>query len=151
MSLLCSFALFDDSMHQSKFQLQKQKSQKDKKEKIWSTLNHLATYSMFNQKSAVNEKGLAASYEIAKLRAKEGKPHTTGESFIFPTVSVVIVTVMNQNPRKVVSDLPSNNSSMSRRTDQMTDEVEKQLVSQLRIQQSVLQVNETYLACRTTN
>ncbi|XP_064080215.1 SCAN domain-containing protein 3-like [Macrobrachium nipponense] len=44
---------------------------------------------------------MLASYKIANLIAKAGKPHTIGESLIMPAVAVVLSTVMNQSPQEV--------------------------------------------------
>ena len=50
---------------------------------------------MFNKGNTKNKDEMVASYNIAKLIAKNGKPRSIGETFILPAISEVISTVMN--------------------------------------------------------
>ena len=88
---------------------------------------------------------MLASYKIANLIAKAGKPHTIGESLIMPAVAVVLSTVMNQSPQEVTSVIPLSNSSVSRRIDEMAADVENQLVSKLQVNDFSLQLDESTL------
>ncbi|XP_064120707.1 zinc finger MYM-type protein 6-like [Macrobrachium nipponense] len=104
------------------------------------TVNH-----MFTQKVAKVDRGMLASYKIANLIAKAGKPHTIGESLIMPAVAVVLSTVMNQSPQEVTSVIPLSNSSVSRRIDEMASDVENQLISKLQVNDFSLQLDESTL------
>ena len=52
---------------------------------------------IFKKQDQRKDKGLLASYEIAKIIAKAGKPYNIGQTVILPAMSVVISKVMNQN------------------------------------------------------
>ncbi|XP_076053642.1 zinc finger BED domain-containing protein 5-like [Oratosquilla oratoria] len=87
------------------------------------------------------DKGMLAIYKISNLIAKAGKPHTIGESFIIPAVAIVLSTVMKQSQQEVTSVIPLNNSSVSRRIDEMAADFE----SQLQVNEFSLQLDETTL------
>jgi hypothetical protein len=130
--------LSNESMQPCKLRLHLETSHKDKKDKSLDYLKILrdnfqtrpTVKQMFNERAPKVDKGLLASYEISKLIAKAGKPHNIGESLILPAVSVVISTVMNQSVHEITQTIPLSNSSVSRRIDEMADDVEKQLVAQ---------------------
>ena len=153
MCLLCMTSLSNESMRPSKLKKHLETAHKDKKDKPLDffkklrdefqgrmTVNH-----MFTQKVAKVDRGMLASYKIANLIAKAGKPHTIGESLIMPAVAVVLSTVMNQSPQEVTSVIPLSNSSVSRRIDEMAADVESQLVSKLQVNDFSLQLDESTL------
>ena len=153
MCLLCMTSLSNESMRPSKLKKHLETAHKDKKDKPLDffkklrdefqgrmTVNH-----MFTQKVAKVDRGMLASYKIANLIAKAGKPHTIGESLIMPAVAVVLSTVMNQSPQEVTSVIPLSNSSVSRRIDEMAADVENQLVSKLQVNDFSLQLDESTL------
>ncbi|XP_064117701.1 zinc finger BED domain-containing protein 5-like [Macrobrachium nipponense] len=95
MFLLCMTSLSNESMRPSKLKKHLETAHKDKKDKPLDffkklrdefqgrmTVNH-----MFTQKVAKVDRGMLASYKIANLIAKAGKPHTIGESLIMPAVA----------------------------------------------------------------
>jgi hypothetical protein len=49
---------------------------------------------------------------------------------------------MNQSVHEITQTIPLSNSTVSRRIDEMTDDVERQLVAQLRVQKFALQIDE---------
>ncbi|XP_068245481.1 SCAN domain-containing protein 3-like [Palaemon carinicauda] len=89
--------------------------------------------------------GLLALYEISKIIAKARKPHNVGETVILPAVSVIISSVMKQNASEIINILPFSTSSVSRRIDEMAEDVEKQLISHLQVKQFALQLDESTL------
>ncbi|XP_076358993.1 SCAN domain-containing protein 3-like [Tachypleus tridentatus] len=89
--------------------------------------------------------GLLASYEISKIIAKAGKPHNVGETVILSAVSVIISSVMKQNASEITNSIPLSNSSVSRRIDEMAEDVEKQLIAHLQVKQFALQLDESTL------
>ena len=58
--------------------------------------------SLFAQSDRRNDDGLRASYNIALLIAKAGKPHNIGETLIVPALNEVITTVMKKDPALVL-------------------------------------------------
>ncbi|XP_076372972.1 zinc finger BED domain-containing protein 5-like [Tachypleus tridentatus] len=100
---------------------------------------------LFNNKVCKMSDGLLASYEISKIIAKAGKPHNVGETVILPAVSVIISSVMKQNGSEITNSIPSSNSSVSRRIDEMAEDVEKQLIAHLQVKQFALQLDESTL------
>ncbi|XP_076348273.1 SCAN domain-containing protein 3-like [Tachypleus tridentatus] len=100
---------------------------------------------LFNNKVCKMSDGLLASYEISKIIAKAGKPHNVGETVILPAVSVIISSVMKQNASEITNSIPLSNSSVSRRIDEMAEDVEKQLIAHLQVKQFALQLDESTL------
>ena len=100
---------------------------------------------MLNSKASKVKDGLLASYEISKIIAKAGKPHYIGETVILLSFSVVISSVMKQNANVVTNSIPLSNSSLSRRIDEMAEDVEKQLIAKLKVKQFALQLDESIL------
>ncbi|XP_076322021.1 zinc finger BED domain-containing protein 5-like [Tachypleus tridentatus] len=100
---------------------------------------------LFNNKVCKMSDGLLASYEISKIIAKAGKPHNVGETVILPAVSVIISSVMKQNASEITNCIPLSNSSVSRRIDEMAEDVEKQLIAHLQVKQFALQLDESTL------
>ena len=75
---------------------------------------------------------------------KCGKPHTIGENLIIPTVKE-IMCIMFSNPIDIISDIPLSNNSVSRRIDEMADEITGTLVAELKSIKFALQVDESTL------
>ena len=86
-----------------------------------------------------------ASYEISEIIVKARKPHNIGETVILPAVSAIISSVMKQNAIEITNSIPLNNSSVSRRIDEMVEDVEKQLIAHLQVKQFALQLDESTL------
>ena len=88
-------------------------------------------FQVFNNKFSTAS--LPASYEISKIIAKAEKLHNIGETVILPAVSIIIPKIMKQNPSEIINSTPLSNSTVSRRIDEMADNVEKQLIANLRV------------------
>ena len=71
---------------------------------------------------------MIASYNISKLIAQTLQPHTIGEVVIIPILKEVISTVMQQNLRKFIQNIPMSNNTVKRKFDEMGQYVELQLV-----------------------
>ncbi|XP_065565911.1 zinc finger BED domain-containing protein 5-like [Artemia franciscana] len=85
------------------------------------------------------------AYEISKIIVKAGKPHYISETVILPAVSAIISSVMKQNSIEITNSIPLSNSSVSRRIDEMAEDVEKQLIAHLQVKQFALQLDESTL------
>ena len=75
------------------------------------------------------------------LIPKNGKNHTIGEQLLKPAISVFVKKVL-QKDDKDVQAMPLNNSSVSRRIDEMGQEVEQQLIEKSKSQKFSLQIDE---------
>ena len=151
--LICLAELTNESMKPIKLRIHLETKHSDKKNKSLEYFQKLRddfkgrnTLEQIFRKQACNiDKGLLASYEISKIIAKSGKPHNIGETVILPSISVVISTVMNKNPREITDTIPLSNNTVSRRIDEMSQDVENQLVAKLQKTQFALQLDESTL------
>ncbi|KAF2357475.1 hypothetical protein FHG87_011773, partial [Trinorchestia longiramus] len=71
------------------------------------------------------------SYKISLLIAKCGKSHTTGEDLIKPAISTFLKVLLEKDDQGFKSMQLSNNS-VSSRNDEMSCDVEVQLVEKLK-------------------
>lgn len=100
------------------------KALKDKFEK------RLTIKTLLTAQAATASCTLEASYEISLLIAKAGKNHTVGEDLIKPSISAFLKTVLGKEENDVKA-MPLSNDSVKRRIDEMSDDVEAQLVEKL--------------------
>ncbi|XP_076359030.1 SCAN domain-containing protein 3-like [Tachypleus tridentatus] len=153
MCLIRMDVLSNDSMKPCKLKIHLEKKHTGEKDKPVEYFKKLCddfqarktVSQLFNNKVCKMSDGLLASYEISKIIAKAGKPHNVGETVILPVVSVIISSVMKQNESEITNSIPLSNSSVSRRIDEMADDVEKQLIAHLQVKQFALQLDESTL------
>ncbi|XP_076322057.1 SCAN domain-containing protein 3-like [Tachypleus tridentatus] len=153
MCLICMDVLSNDSMKPCKLKIHLEKKHTGEKDKPVEYFKKLrddfqarkTVSQLFNNKVCKMSDGLLASYEISKIIAKAGKPHNDGETVILPAVSVIISSVMKQNASEITNSIPLSNSSVSRRIDEMAEDVEKQLIAHLQVKQFALQLDESTL------
>jgi len=89
------------------------------------------------------ERGIEASYEISLLIAKSGKPHSIGEELIKPALSVFVLTVLQKgSDAAAVDSISLSNDTVRHRIDEMTTNVQEQLVSKLRNKKFAVQIDE---------
>ena len=88
------------------------------------------------------DRGTMASYQISHLIAKQSKPHTVGEDLIKPAISIFLKTVLQQDDSSLLS-MPLSNNTVSKRIDSMAQDVECQLVHQLKEKKFALQLDES--------
>ena len=153
MCLICMDVLSNDSMKPCKLKIHLEKKHKGKKDKSVEYFKKLrddfqarkTVSQVFNNKVSKMSDGFLASYEISKIIAKAGKPHNIGETVILPAVSAIISSVMKQNASEITNSIPLSNSSVSRRIDEMAEDVEKQLIAHLQVKKFALQLDESTL------
>lgn len=151
--LICKNTLTNDSMRPSKLLRHLETKHPDKRDKPLEYFKKLreqfqkkpSIKQMLTEKVNKLDKGLVASYEISNLIAKSGKPHTIAETLIIPAISIVLSTVMDRNAYEIIQNIPLSNSSVSRRIDEMANNVEEQLIAKLRVNQFALQIDESTL------
>ncbi|XP_038637238.1 SCAN domain-containing protein 3-like [Scyliorhinus canicula] len=153
MCLICMDILSNDSMKPCKLKIHLETKRKGKKNQPVEYFRKLrddfqtrkTVTQVFNNKVSKMNDGLLASYKISKIIAKAGKPHNIGETIILPALSVIISSVMKQNASEITNSIPLSNSSVSRRIDEMAEDVEKQLIANLQVKQFALQLDESTL------
>ena len=114
------------------------KAKYEKKLQSQKTIN-----SVFKSKTARQELGLVASYEMYLLIAKCGKAHTIGEDLIKPALLTVFSKTVLKRTDDPASKIPLSNNTVQRRIDEMASDVTTQLVSKLRQTRFTVQVDET--------
>lgn len=74
------------------------------------------------------EKGLIASYKVAQLIAKRKKAHTDAESIIAPAVAIIVETMLGKEATEKVKKVPLSNDTISRRIEDLSSDLKKQIV-----------------------
>ncbi|CAK9816162.1 SCAN domain-containing protein 3 [Anthophora plagiata] len=87
--------------------------------------------SLFTAHTSTNDRVLEASYQISLFIAKTGKNNTIGENLIKPSISAFLKTVLEKD-NKDVKAMPLSNNTVSRRINEMSEDIEKQLVEKLK-------------------
>ncbi|GFV36237.1 protein FAM200A [Trichonephila clavipes] len=78
----------------------------------------------------VNEKALLTSYKIYEI-ARCKKPHTIAEGLILPAAIEIVETMFGDNFAKELQSIPLSKDTVSRRIDDIAEDVEQQLFSKL--------------------
>ena len=74
---------------------------------------------------------LTASYEVAYLIAKQGKPHTIGETLIKPAALKMANIMLGKAAENKLSQIPLSNDTISSRIDDMSNDILAQVVADL--------------------
>ncbi|GFW01039.1 SCAN domain-containing protein 3 [Trichonephila clavipes] len=75
----------------------------------------------------VNEKALITSYKESYKIARCKKPHTIAEELILPAAIEIVETMFGGNFAKELQSIPLSNDTVSRRIDDIAEDVEQQL------------------------
>ncbi|GFV07257.1 zinc finger BED domain-containing protein 5 [Trichonephila clavipes] len=100
--------------------------------------------SLFTAHTSTNNRVLEASYQISFFITKTGKNHTIGENLIKPSISAFLKTVLEKDD-KYVKAMPLSKSTVSRKIDEMGEDIEKQLVEKLKTRKFSVQMDESTL------
>ncbi|XP_075696915.1 protein FAM200C-like [Rhinoderma darwinii] len=79
----------------------------------------------------INKPILTASYEVAYLIAKQGKPHTIGETLIKPAVLKMANIMLGKAAEVKLSLIPLSNDTISDRIEDMSKDILAQVVAYL--------------------
>ncbi|XP_073501335.1 protein FAM200C-like [Phyllobates terribilis] len=79
----------------------------------------------------VNKPILTASYEVAYLIAKQGKPHTIGETLIKPAALKMANLILGTAAEGKLSQIPLSNDTISDRIERMSKDILAQVVTDL--------------------
>ena len=74
---------------------------------------------------------LTASYEVAYLIAKQGKPHTIGETLVKPAALKMANIMLGKDAENKLSQIPLSNDTINSRTDDMSNDILAQVVADL--------------------
>ena len=74
---------------------------------------------------------LTASYEVAHLIAKQGKPHTIGEKLVKPAALKMANIMLGKAAENKLSHVSLSNDTISNRIDKMGDNILAQIASDL--------------------
>lgn len=77
----------------------------------------------------VNKPILTASYEVAYLMAKQGKPHTIGETLIRPEALKMANLILATAAEGKLSQIPLSNDTISDRIECMSKDILAQVVA----------------------
>ena len=79
----------------------------------------------------INKPILTASYEVAYLIAKQGKPHTIGETLRKPAVLKMENIMLGKEAEVKLSQIPLSNDTISDRIEDMYKDILAQVVADL--------------------
>ncbi|GFX40694.1 protein FAM200B [Trichonephila clavipes] len=91
---------------------------------------------------SVNEKALLASYKVSYKIARCKKPHTIGEEHFLPAAIEIVETMFEDNFAEELHSIPLSNDTVSRRIDDIVEDVEQQLFGKLRDKLFSIQLDE---------
>uniref|UniRef100_A0A5S6Q0X1 HAT C-terminal dimerisation domain-containing protein n=1 Tax=Trichuris muris TaxID=70415 RepID=A0A5S6Q0X1_TRIMR len=83
--------------------------------------------SMMASESKIHHDGWLASYSIAVMIAKYGKPHSIGEDLILPATAEILETVLHQPAPTIISKIPLSRRTVQRRIDAMAQDIKATL------------------------
>ena len=98
----------------------------------------MSTISKFTQLSS---KALLASYQVAHRIVKCKKPHTIAEGLILPA-AVDLVGTMIEGAAKKLKMVPLSDHIMCRRIDDMAQDIQDQLIDEMKQPEFGLQLDE---------
>lgn len=75
-----------------------------------------------------NEKAVIASYEVSRLIATSGKPHTIGEDLILPAAKQMVSIMQGNNAVKQLNLISLSNNTVKHRINDMAENVFQQLI-----------------------
>jgi len=100
--------------------------------------------SLFKKQTSDLEKGLVASYKVSLLISKNSKPHSIGETLILLALKEIIDTMQGEgSSNKMIKSIPLSYDTVSKRIDEMADDIENKLINYLRENNFALQIDES--------
>ena len=96
-------------------------------------------FSIFLQTPA---KAQLASFKVAYRIAKCKKPHTIAEELVLPAVLDLVSTVIGESAAKKLKAVPLSNNTICRRIDNVSDNINDQLVAKMRGNEFSSQLDE---------
>ncbi|XP_072928035.1 protein FAM200C-like [Hemitrygon akajei] len=151
MFLICNTVLSNEAMKPSGLQAHFRKRHPEKTtyvitqfQKIKEAFEKCCTLESFGKKAKNDlDSGLIASYNISTMIAKCGKSHTISERLIMPAVPEVLSTVLKMDTNIFKKSIPLSNNSVAHCIDEMSDDFEYQLYTELQKSKFGIQLDES--------
>lgn len=152
--LICEKELSNEAMKPSRLAEHLKKMHPDKVNQDLSYFQALrdklrqrkSIVSFLTKQTQKADDGLVCSYNIAKLIAKSGNPHSIGEKLLLPVVEEVLRTVVHHSsPSVITKSIPLSDDTVRRRIDEMAEDIEESLCDILKKQRFGLQLDESTL------
>ncbi|GFW88501.1 protein FAM200B [Trichonephila clavipes] len=126
--VICSKILAADSMKPNKlkrhFETLHGEYINKPRELFESKLKSYGNKKHFKKKTlSVNEKALLTSYKVSYKIVRCKKPHTIAEELILPAAIEIVETMFGDNFAKELQSIPLSNDTVSRRIDDITEDV----------------------------
>lgn len=96
----------------------------------------------FSKHSKANSDALLASYKVAYHIAKCKKPHTIAEELILPAAVDMAKIMIGEEAGKQLLKIPLSNNTISRRIDDISEDISNQLINSLRGKEFGIQLDE---------
>jgi hypothetical protein len=96
----------------------------------------------FVSTTTISSKALFATYQVTYRIAQNKKPHTTGESLIFPAVIDMVQTMLGENCAQQLHNIPLSNNTVSRRISDISEDLDEQLMEKLRNNHFAIQIDK---------
>ncbi|KAK5863610.1 hypothetical protein PBY51_000631 [Eleginops maclovinus] len=96
-----------------------------------------------HSQATVPTKALAASYKVAHLVAKAQKPHTIAESLILPAAIAMTTAMHGEKIASVLKQIPLSNDTMSKRINDIANDMKCQLIERVKNSRFSLQLDES--------
>ncbi|XP_008186758.1 zinc finger MYM-type protein 6-like [Acyrthosiphon pisum] len=110
--------------------------------------------SSFVKQTSVPSKSLLASYKVAFRIAQCKKPHTIAEELILPSAIDMVSTLIGESVANQLKNITLSNNTISRRIQDISDNINDQLIDKLRNKNFAIQLDEAtdnnkdaYLIC----
>ncbi len=97
----------------------------------------------FEKKVTISDKAQEASYLVAELVAKKMKNHTIAESLIMPVCKITVRAMLGEEVKSELSKVPVSDNTISRRVDDLPNNISGILSEILQNNGFALQVNES--------
>ena len=99
---------------------------------------------LMRRATTISEKALKVIFRVAELIVKEKQPHTLAEKVILPACKIIIEKMIGPNAVKDVAKLPLSDTTIARRVEDMSVEIENNILEKVRISvRFALQVDES--------
>ena len=98
---------------------------------------------VFKRKVIISDKAQEASYLVAELVAKKMKSHTIAASLIMPACKIIVRTMLGEEAECEVSKVSVSDNTISRRVDDLSNNISGILSEMLQNNNFALQVDET--------
>ena len=123
--VICCEQLANESTHPNKLLWHVETPHPELKHKPLDFFKKLLTHLKTGQRilchyTNLNEKSLYASYLISLRIVKAGKPHTIGETLVFPAITDTVKVFFGGKSKKKIESIPISNSTVTQRIDEMS-------------------------------